>query len=648
MLKTSVYSAILFLLIAKSIVAQPVYSHQNYNWEELPVLYDLQDEESTEPAVIIKDKRIIEFCYDEPTGALLQYETVHKIVRVNDDAGVEGFNKVYVPMHNVIQFIELKARAITKDGKVVVLNKDNIKEIQDVEDYGSLKIFAIEGVEKGGEIEYFYTIQSLVTDPYGREIIQTDNKIKEASIDIISPDNLVFEAKSYNGFPELKLSELDSTRQLSAVAFNIPALFNEEYCTYRANLMKVDYKVSYNTGSPQQNRLYSWESATENFSDLLYSYTPEAKKMVQEELKKLKIKKLNTDQKVIRIEQFLKTTVSLEDGSGPEFNEIEKMLVNRFASELGIARLFAAFLKEAEIDHDLVITTNRNNARFDKDFESWNNFVEIIIYVNPTKKYIAPDMIQFRYGQPPYQFANNYGFFINQAKKTGVVKYIQMPDAEYSTNNIDATISFDQGFMPTVNIRHGWTGYRAAEYRVITLFQKEEFVKAIVLSGMEDAQRPKSEVFNDNLELSTQPEKEFYITSQFTAPSLIEKAGKNYLFKVGNIIGPQVELYQQHERQHDIDMDYPVYYRRKIKFSIPEGYKVSGLETANIDHFVEEKGIKTCRFVSGFQQNGREITITADEYYQNINLPKSEYEPFRKVINAAADFNKVVLVFEKD
>ncbi len=648
MLKQTFTTVVLVFLLVNAVFAQSSYYHQDYDWEELPTLYELEADETAESAVIIKDKRIIEFAYDEESGALLQYETAHKIIRVNDDAGVESYNKVYVPMHNVIQFEELKARAITKDGKVVVLNKDNIKEIEDVEDYGSLKIFAIEGVEKGGEIEYFYTTQSMVTDPYGRETMQTDNKVKEALIDIISPSNLVFEAKSYNGFPKLTLTETDSIRVMSATAKNIPALLSEEYCTYRANLMKVDYKVSYNLSSPNETRLYSWEIATENFHDLLYTYTPEEKKTVQEQLKQFKLKKLSVAQKVIKIEQFIKTTISLEDGSGPDFNTIGKILVNRYASELGMARLFAAFLHEAGIEHELVITSDRNNSRFDKDFESWNNFVEIIFYITSTKKYVAPDLIQFRYGEAPYQFANNYGFFIHHAKKTGAVKFIAMPNAEFSTNKIDANVSFDNGFMPTVNVRHGWTGYRAAEYRVITQFQKDAFVQAIVLSGMEDAQRPKSEIFNESMELSAFPDKEFYISSQLVVPSLIEKAGKNYLFKIGNIIGPQVELYQQHERQHNIDMDYPVYYRRSIKFTIPEGYTVKGLETTNIDHFVEEGGKKTCRFISGYKQNGREITVTADEYYQNISLPKSDYEPFRKVINAAADFNKVVLVFEKE
>ncbi|HRK26106.1 MAG TPA: DUF3857 domain-containing protein [Chitinophagales bacterium] len=629
--------------------AQSVYSHKGYDWEAQPTLYSLTDEESKSAAVIVKDIRTIEFAYDDTLGMLMLYETNHKIVRVNDDAGVEEYNKVYVPMVNVLGFEELKARAITPAGKVVELNKNNIKEIKDVEEYGSFKIFAIEGVEKGGEIEYLYTIKSAVSNPYGREMIQTDVLVKEVQITIISPDNLVFEAQSYNGFPDLELERTDSTRILQATATNIPALLTEEYSAYRANLMRVDYKVSYNLASQNEvKRLYSWEEASENFANLLYDYTPDEQKTVKAQLAKLKLKKLKTPQKVIAIEQFIKTTISVEEGSGPDYTEVGRILVNRYASELGIARVFAAFFKEAGIDHNLVITSDRFKSRFDDEFESWNNFTDIIFHIAATDKYVAPGMPQFRYGAAPYQLANNYGLFITEAKKAAEVKWIPMPNAEYSTNNITANITFDKGFMPTVKVKHGWTGYRGAEYRMITQFRKEVFVQAVTLSGMEDAKQTNVQLFNEDLQNSAYPDKEFYITSQMVVPSLTEKAGKNWLFKLGNIIGPQVELYQQHERQNDIDMEYPVYYRRTIQFTVPDGYTVKGLETAIIDHFVEQDGVKTQRFVSGYQVNGKEVTITADEYYQTCSLPRTMYEPFRKVINAAADFNKVVLVFEKE
>jgi hypothetical protein len=45
--------------------------------------------------------------------------------------------------------------------------------------------------------------------------------------------------------------------------------------------------------------------------------------------------------------------------------------------------------------------------------------------------------------------------------------------------------------------------------------------------------------------------------------------------------------------------------------------------------------------------NGDVLDIEIFEVYHSSFTPKSVYEDYRKVINAAADFNKVVLILEK-
>jgi hypothetical protein len=52
-------------------------------------------------------------------------------------------------------------------------------------------------------------------------------------------------------------------------------------------------------------------------------------------------------------------------------------------------------------------------------------------------------------------------------------------------------------------------------------------------------------------------------------------------------------------------------------------------------------------FVSSYEQNGNTLKITIKENYNSIFYPVQQYEEFKKVINASADFNKVVLVLDK-
>jgi hypothetical protein len=128
----------------------------------------------------------------------------------------------------------------------------------------------------------------------------------------------------------------------------------------------------------------------------------------------------------------------------------------------------------------------------------------------------------------------------------------------------------------------------------------------------------------------------------------MEKAGPKYLFKLGDVIGRQVEMYQEKERKLPIDIAYPHTLYRTITLNIPDGYKVSNPES--IKMMVEHKspsGEQTMAFISDYKMDGKKMLITVKEFYNQVHYPASDIEIFKKVINAAADFNKVVLVLEK-
>ncbi|MGB0839824.1 MAG: DUF3857 domain-containing protein, partial [Chitinophagales bacterium] len=512
------------------------YFHADYDWEEEPSLSELLEEEAKESAIILKDKRLFEYAYNDK-GELDAYETVHKIIRVNDDQAVENFNKVFVPLGYATEFVEIKARAINSEGKVTALNKDNIKELENVQNIGGLKIFAIEGAEKGGDVEYFYTTKSPMTNPYGREVFQSLTKIKEASIDIISPINLEFQAKGYNGFPELTLLKDEETqaRMLSGRVSNIEPLIEEDYSSHKANLMRIDYTIAYNKGASGMfsPRIYGWASAADHFSGSFGSFGGAEEKAVAKLVKTLKLKKIAGEEaKIKTIEAHLKNTISVERGGGPEFTQIDKILTNKYASELGMIRLFIAVLQTTDIKHEIVMTSNRFDARFDKELESWNNFSDVILYIPQSKKYISPAFVQFRYGAAPYQFAGNYALFIADAQNYDV-HLINVVKAEDNVNRIEANVNFDTDFNVDLDMEHGWTGYRAALFRTVYSFQKMEFIEDRVKSGMQDAKINNLILNNETMEDIADESKEFFIDSELEVASLIEKAGKSYLFKIG-------------------------------------------------------------------------------------------------------------------
>jgi hypothetical protein len=134
------------------------------------------------------------------------------------------------------------------------------------------------------------------------------------------------------------------------------------------------------------------------------------------------------------------------------------------------------------------------------------------------------------------------------------------------------------------------------------------------------------------------------IEADITSGDVLDQAGDNILIKMGDVIGPQVEMYQEKPRQLPIAMEYPHSEDRDIYFTIPSGYQIKNLNDINSNKTAADDSIG---FVSSFVQTGNLLHIKIHEYYKVTDFPVSMFEEFTKVINASADFNKLVLVLAK-
>ncbi len=73
---------------------------------------------------------------------------------------------------------------------------------------------------------------------------------------------------------------IGTRRFLTVQQQNIPAADNEKYSTYTANLKRVEYKLSYNTSSSANSRLFTWNELAKRAYGIYGVYT-------EKELKKL-------------------------------------------------------------------------------------------------------------------------------------------------------------------------------------------------------------------------------------------------------------------------------------------------------------------------------------------------------------------------
>jgi hypothetical protein len=510
-------------------------------------------------------------------------------------------------------------------------------------------------VEKGSEVEYYYT-RERPFNHFGNEVLQSETAARDVTFELISPAALTFEAHVYNGPAATADTTLANRRVLRLVQKSVPALREEAFANVAAQRMRVEYKLAY-IASKGQVRQFTWADA----SQFLYKNTTAlSKEDVKAVAKVLAAAKLPTagplPERIAAAENYVKLNFNLDEAANPSLTQV---VATRNAPEAGFTHLLAAIYRTLGIDFELVVTSGRDGAPFDGNFDTWNYLDHFALYFPGTGKFLAPGRPDYRYGMLPAEWTASSGLFIKgvtlgtMESAVGKVKEIPALSAEQSPHDIDVTVAFSPDLSnSTLQLRQTMGGYPALQIQpfwpMIPEDKRTELMQQLQKSVVPDASNfQKLAVRNVERGVSAL-DKPFIIDSQLESASLLDKAGPRYLFKIGTLLGPQTELYQKEERQFDVENDNNRRYHRTIRFDVPAGYTVRNLKDLNVDVKAGGDAAKPdFDFRSSYVQEGQTVTVTVSENYRQVRWPKADFEAFRAVVNAAANFNKVVLVLDK-
>lgn len=624
-------------------------------WAEKPVLHKVPEKFKDESAVYLLDRRIYRYKFEDKNMA--QYNYVYRLVKVQDDKGIEMFNRVYLPMYENTIISDIKARVINSAGKVIDVPENKIKEEE--EDGRRFKIFAMEGVDKGAEVEYSYVLKKNPSY-FGSEIFQNESvPYAQARILIVTPDHLQFTAKGFNGFKVLPDSVVNGERLLPAYSENIPELDNEKYALKDQFLQRVDYKFSYNLANSADVEVNTWKELCKKIYPNLTTITEKEKKALTKFMAGLKLPADANEEKTIELlEDYMKSNINIDDKLVSEdAGDIEGILRTGNANNDGANRLFVAMLEAKNVKYQIVYPSVRDQLPLDEEVANWNRVEEMLVYFPGTKKFVQPSGEIFRYPYASPYWVGTKGLFLTGLKigelRSAVGKFDTIPMEPYSesAHNMEVYAKLDaSGDSLIIDCKQILKGYAATYYRPIWKYlpkdKQDEAVKGIInsIAKSENIQNIKTE----NIHLTdTWDNKPLNISSTIHTAEPLERAGNKLLFKIGDLIGPQEQMYQEKPRQLPVELDYPHILHRTLKFEIPAGYSIKNPNDLIIDIQHKEGGELTMGFVSKYTIKDNMLDIDVMETYARQRYPLSEFETFKKVINAAADFNKVVLVLEK-
>ena len=652
----------LLLVIVTLIITIPVYSQTQkkeyniYKWEENPKLTNT-DLDTSNNSVVIFNKIFYEYVYEN--NALFEYKTIHKRVKLITHSGIDNNNKIYIPLYDKDEIVNEKARVIKNDGSVKELKKEEIKEAFDQESETKYHYFAFEGIDIGCEIEYLYCVKHIPTLSGTMIKIQSGIPVLHFEAKYATPVNLIFKFKSYNGCPNVILDTNEKGRNVWIIKKDsIPRLKDEEGAAYKDDLMKYIVKLDRNTFTGKKD-VYAYGPIASDLYDKIYN-TLDSKdtKAINNFIKDLKSDALNEEGKIRAVENYIKTNYIYDKTNDPSKSVISTIVSNKSFNDLGGTRLFANIFKKLNIEVEIVLTSDRFENKFDKDFESYSYLNKYLIFFPKINKFLSPFDNFTRLGFPDNSYINNYGLFIKTISMgdyntgLGKIKFIQGAKYNESRDILKVTADFTQSFTDTkYEITREMSGYIAANYQpffdfIIDQDKLKDFSESII--KYIDKEGSIDNLTFENKGGNFLGQKPLITKANLKSGAFIEKAGPKFLFKVGMLIGPQLELYEKDKRKLPLEFPYSHIYYRTIDFIIPDGYNVSNLNQLKINEtYIRNTNDSTMSFISDYKLENNRVTISIVEFYKEYDYTLSEFEEYRRVANAAANFNKVVLVFEK-
>lgn len=641
----------LFIGISTSLFGQSNLYYSNYDWKTVPDKFELSAEEKTEDEVILFEKRCEEFT--NINDNFMQVSLVHIIRVLNTDAAIEANNKVYISYDGKDVIVQ-KARVIKPDQTIVTLKSSDIREFKNEEGEVEYRYFALEGLETGCVIEYLHYLKHSPSLTGKSIALQNNVPKRKLNVEIVSPTYLDFQVFPINGVEAFTLDSIDTTvRRKFLELENVKAIKKEFQSPDLALAQKIYYKLNKNFNSGKSN-MYNYTNA----GKIIYenNFGVPSKKTLKSY--KAYIADMNKnggtdlESKLRYLEFKLKSDINIIEASLPQLTDPEFIFENKLSSDDGLTKIFLQILREMGVGFELVVTTDRDDNAFSTEFEGYNFLDHLLLYINELDSYFEGS-IYSRIGFPPYQYTFTKGLFISEKTVGDIkvpiskIKEIKLVDSKKSIDEINATADFSTSIdEPKIVIERRLTGYKAQFPQFLLNYlndeQKEKSKKEVLLYIDENANIEEITYENDNGKAAgVLP---FVAKGTFVSHFFLEKAGDKTLFKVGALIGPQAELYNKEKRTMPVQAEFNREYKRSIKVTIPTNISIDNLNALNIN-VVTADG--SAGFISEYKLEGEVLSITIREFYTKVYFTVAEYDGYEKVMNAAADFNKIVLVLSK-
>lgn len=357
------------------------------------------------------------------------------------------------------------------------------------------------------------------------------------------------------------------------------------------------------------------------------------------------------------------------------YYKIRNMVVNRdnYLSDKMAAYLLGSVLYQRDIKSDLIICVPASMRSFNEViFEQEIRYVLRVgdkFYFNCTDHSNPGELVENLLGADAWVLNMPPG-----KGSTVQVRQLKLPDAAAADNTSDflINVAFTENlsalkvkrfnsyngisknreigsvmqYTPYMLNDHESYGGRSAtsymygnqldEYYKYTRTLKDEFAKKKEKAVVDELEREfRQKVKYTNFEISsdgrTINNAELKYSEEFELSDLVRKAGKKILINLPGLVGSQLQIKQEErERKYDINVSYARTLNWKIRFQVPAGYSVEGLQELN-SKVENDAGLFSCTA----EKEDDVVVLHIQKVYKQARMPKEKWADMLAFVDAA-------------
>ncbi len=364
-----------------------------------------------------------------------------------------------------------------------------------------------------------------------------------------------------------------------------------------------------------------------------------------------------------------------EDFIEKVYYRIRNLVVNSdtYLSDKLVAYLFGSLLYQKDIKSELIICVpNTMNGVREILFDTEIRYVIRVdgkYYFNCTDHSNPGELVEGLLGSDAWE--------INLPPEKGAtvqIKPFKLPDAVANENTADYIINValtdNQSIVKVrrqstfkgisksreTGIALRYTPYMLTDFEsyggrspvgTMNSAQSEEYHKAVKALKEQFARKKEEDVRQElereyqqkvtykNFEIKSDgrslEKKDLVYVEDFELQGMVRKAGKKLLVNIPGLVGSQLQIKkEERERTFDIHVGYARKLHWVIRFAIPEGYAVDGLQELN-KQVENEAGLFTCMA----EEKDNTIILTIDKIYKKAQLSKDKWADMLAFVDAA-------------